>query len=54
MIGTGGDLLALLQEAMPDTQTPTLVAARDGIQGTLMSGGFLRLAPDGPGDATRA
>ena len=33
MISTGGGLLALLREAMPDMQTPALVAARDGIQG---------------------
>ena len=54
MIGTGGDSVALLQETMADTQTPTLVAALDGILGTLTSGGFLSLTPDGPANTARA
>ena len=53
-INTRGGLLALLQEAMPDTQTPALEAALDGILGTMVSGGFLRLATDGPAGTAQA
>jgi len=54
MINTRGDLLALLQEAMPDTETPALEAALDGILGTMVSGGFLRLIADGPAGTAQA
>jgi len=47
LIDTRGDLLALLQEAIPDAQTSTLEAALDSILGTLLSGGFLQPTPDG-------
>ena len=47
LIDTRGDLLALLQEAIPDAQTSTLEAALDSILGTLLSGGFLHSSPDG-------
>jgi Coenzyme PQQ synthesis protein D (PqqD) len=54
VINTRGGLLALLQEAMPDTETPVLEAALDGILGTMVSGGFLRLAADGPAGTAQA
>ena len=50
LIDTRGDLLALLQEAMPDARTPTLEAALDHSLGTLVSGGFLLSTPDGSAD----
>jgi len=54
LINTRSELLALLQEAMPDTETPALEAALDRILGTLVSGGFLRSTPEGPAKTAQA
>ena len=54
LMNTHGDLLALLQEAMPEAQTAALEAALDGILGTLVSGGFLQSSPDDPAGPARA